>query len=323
MLYLGTTDIETIGKDWQSLVRVIGDATRLIYEGNFAQPVKPYLRYGDRTNRIIAMPAFLGGDISLAGLKWIASFPGNLEKGLARAHSVTILNDAEKGVPISVINTTLVSAIRTAAVSGFFLNELLSRRTHGHKLNVGVTGFGPIGKTHVEMITALFGNLLASVSVYDIRPVDESLNGSLVNGVPVAIVGSWSEAYENADIFITCTVSRERYIDKQPKKGSLQLNVSLRDYAPTLRKAMTHIVVDDWEEICRENTDIEKMHLEEDLQKDATHSLMELACSGKFPTLQHDDVVMFNPMGMAVYDVAIAGHYYKMASANKVGTNLQ
>ncbi len=42
----------------------------------------------------------------------------------------------------------------------------------------------------------------------------------------------WEARYDDADVFVTCTVSPAAYIDRRPKPGSLQLNVSLRDYKP-------------------------------------------------------------------------------------------
>ncbi|MCW3466722.1 2,3-diaminopropionate biosynthesis protein SbnB [Chitinophaga nivalis] len=320
MIYLGTNEILTVGKDWKELVNIISDATVLIREKDFAQPVKPYLRYRDLTNRIIAMPAYVGGDVAMAGIKWIASFPSNIERGLHRAHSVTILNEADSGVPISIFNTTLISAIRTAAVSGFFLTEMKRRRKFRKALKIGIAGFGVIGQIHLEMLQAVLGDAIGAVVLYDIRPIAAE---SIPADLDVTVVSTWEEAYQDADIFITCTVSPERYINIPPKKGSLQLNVSLRDYLPSLLPYMSYIVVDNWEEICRENTDIEKMHLELSLQEKDTISIPELTLPGILPQIGVDDVVMFNPMGMAVYDIAIASYYYRKSVADNIGIQLQ
>jgi ornithine cyclodeaminase len=172
------------------------------------------------------------------------------------------------------------------------------------------------------MLLALLGEKISSISIFDLRSIPAEKIPQHP-GVNIRVANSWQEAYQDADIFLTCTVSKERYIDLQPKTGSLQLNVSLRDYQPSLRHAMDYMIVDDWEEICRENTDIENMHKEENLQASDTISLPALAGSATLDVLPDSAIVMFNPMGMAVYDVAVATHYYRLSQATNVGTLLQ
>ncbi len=152
-------------------------------DNDVAQPIKPYLRYRDLANRIIAMPAFVGGDIAIAGIKWIASFPANIQKGIPRAHSVTILNAADTGAPLCVVNTSLISGIRTAAVTGVVLREYLENINHVAPLKVGITGFGPIGQLHLDMLSHIAADRVEEVRIYDIRSVDISKVPSVLSPV--------------------------------------------------------------------------------------------------------------------------------------------
>ncbi|NSL91007.1 2,3-diaminopropionate biosynthesis protein SbnB [Chitinophaga solisilvae] len=320
MLYLNENDINQIGINWKEIIAVIHNACNTMAKEDFAQPVKPYLRYRNRKNRIIAMPGFLGGETELAGIKWIASFPDNLEKGIRRAHSVTILNDAGTGQPLSIINTPLISGIRTAAVSGLMLQLWLQQ--HGREpVKVGITGMGPIGRLHAGMLQTLLGEHLEVLKVYDIRPC-----GTVVNELPhpdkVHICYSWQEAFADADVFITCTVSDEPYINLPPKPCSLHLNVSLRDYDASWIRYADMIIVDDWEEVCRENTDIERMHLHYGLQQEHVYNIVSLAGGSYADLLKNAGAIMFNPMGMSVFDIAVAGHFVNEAKQNAVGTIL-
>ncbi len=299
-------DILNIGIDWQKTISIIEETVKCLAANDFSQPVKPYLRYRNPKNRIIAMPAFVGGSINMAGIKWIASFPENIDQGIPRAHSVVILNDADTGQPLGTINTPLLSVIRTTSVSGLVFKYFNDVRKP-ESIKIGMTGFGPIGQYHAKMCFDMFGDIIEKMSIYDVRQIDPSL----INDDRIEVVNSWEEAYEEADVFITCTVSDAAYVDKQPKPGSLHLNVSLRDYKVDVydwfKEAM---YVDDWEEVNREKTDIEMMHIHKGLEEKGTYSIVDMVVENGFSKHAEEVPLMFNPMGMAVFDIAIGSHYY-------------
>lgn len=321
MRYLNDATIKNLNLSWDTNIQVISDAIRCLCLNNTVQPVKPYLRYGDTRNRIIAMPAFVGGNINKSGIKWIASFPGNIHKGLARAHSVTILNEADTGLPLGIINSGSLSAIRTASVSGFIIKQFVEQRKPT-SVRIGMVGFGPIGQHHLSMCHAVLGDSIEEILLYDILPINKDSIPEHIRE-KVIIAESWEQAYSEADIFITCTVAKERYIDKRPKAGSLHLNVSLRDYKPDVFSWFAKaIIVDNWEEICRENTDIEIFHNTNGLQKHDVKEIQDVFTKDCFSLLDETQSIMFNPMGMAIFDIAMADNFLKLAQEASVGVLL-
>jgi alanine dehydrogenase len=83
------------------------------YRGEWTMPAKVYVQsppYGD----FRAMPA-LGGGFAL--LKWITSFPANLEKALPTVNGVVCLSDATTGLPLALLDAPAVTALRTGAVA--------------------------------------------------------------------------------------------------------------------------------------------------------------------------------------------------------------
>ncbi|MCP5047086.1 MAG: 2,3-diaminopropionate biosynthesis protein SbnB, partial [bacterium] len=267
------------------MVDVIEETVKCLGNRDFVQPIKPYLRYRDLTNRIIAMPAFIGGDFDMAGIKWIASFPGNIHNGIPRAHSVVILNKAATGQPVAIINTALLSILRTAAVSGLMI-RYFDRARALKDVNLGISGWGPIGQHQLRMCMGLFGDRISKISLFDLRNIDKTTIDFLPQD-KIQVAESWEQAYTDADVFITATVSKAPYIDKKPKKGSLHLNVSLRDYKTDIfDHVKDSIIVDDWDEICREKTDIEMMHLEKGLNKEHVKSMVDMVtdnCMKDYP----------------------------------------
>lgn len=311
MKYINEQILLELGTNWNDLIKVIEEATHLLALKEVSQPVKPYLRFNDPKNRIIAMPAYVGGKFNVAGIKWIASFPGNIEKSIKRAHSILVLNDAATGEPISFFNTAKLSGIRTASVSGFVIKQYLKVNEIG-PLNCGIIGFGPIGQLHLQMLDQSFGDKIHTVYIHDIRPIEKQILTKLSTKVNVVVCSSWQEVYYNSNLFITCTVSSQRYINLHPKKGVLYLNVSLRDFETGFLKNIDQIVVDNWEEICRENTDIENAHLQYGLTKKDVLEITDILDPQNISRLDQK-TFMFNPMGMAVFDIALAQYYNDLA----------
>lgn len=321
MLYLNDAHLLALGVNWNEVVEQVRDTAQLLHRKDFSQPVKPYLRYKDLKNRIIAMPAYIGGAQPSAGIKWIASFPDNIMKGIPRAHAVIILNEVNSGKPLCTFNSGLISGIRTAAVTGLLAQEYLQAQPLKNKLTVGIIGMGPIGRTHLQMFKALLGEKIEQYLVYDL--MHTQTNTFPQNLQPkITVLNSWEEVYTTADIFVTCTVSKERYVNLPPRKGTLQMNISLRDYTADYHKYVDLLIVDDWEEVCRENTDIEMMHKEFGLQEEETISLAQLIVDKRFNTIGKDEVVMFNPMGMAVFDITVANYFYRLAMEKNAGVLL-
>lgn len=322
MIYLNEKNLKKTGINWNETISVIENAVRCLDKKDFSQPIKPYLRYKNSENRIIAMPAYVGGEFNVAGIKWIASFPGNIAKGLPRAHSIVVLNKAETGEPIAVINTTLLSIIRTASVSGLII-KYYDEAKKLKEINLGIIGFGPIGQYHLKMAMDLLGDKIKKIFLYDIRSINKKIVDKK-HADKVEITSRWEDAYLNSNIVITCTVSKNRYIDKKPKTGSLQLNVSLRDYKIDVFEFFKDaIIVDDWNEVCRENTDIEIMYKEKGLKKENVSNIADVVCRDYFKKLGKDEIVMFNPMGMGVFDIAMADYYCGKSKKKRVGKDLK
>ncbi|WP_308637388.1 2,3-diaminopropionate biosynthesis protein SbnB [Paenibacillus silvisoli] len=321
MIYLHDGHIREMGTDWGQLADLVEQVVRTREAGDTVSPLKTYLRFHDLQNRIIAMPAFVGGSFGLAGLKWIASYPDNGRHGLPRAHNTIILNDTATGRPDALLRSELLNGLRTAAVSGLMMRAFMAAR-QPEELRLGIIGWGPIGRRHLEMCAELFGDRLKQVMLYDLKGIDpETVPQSLRDRTE--LVSDWRALYRGSNVIATCTVAAERYIDEEPSAGALLLNVSLRDYVPASVANVKAVIVDDWREVCRENTDIEKLHEQFGLCESDARTIADVVCREALADFAASEPVFFNPMGLGAFDIAIAGYYWLRALRMGIGLELE
>ena len=243
----------------------------------------------------------MGGNIDICGIKWIASFPDNINRNIRRASCVTVINSTETGEPLCIINSSELSIYRTASVSGMILKKYFSNN-FVEKVTVGIIGYGPIGKKHEEMCYSLFEDRIKRIYLYDLKNINEYNEKSCV-------CDSWEEIYEQSDILITCTTANVPYLKRSPRKRKLTLNVSLRDFDINyIDAADTIFLIDDWNEVNRENTNIEGLYRCGKIQPKDCIDIYDYLHE---EIILNDKALFFNPMGLAIFDVTVGKYMYE------------
>lgn len=311
MLYLNDRDVEKCfdGK-YIPLLTYLMKTISAKEQGDYCQPIKPYVKFNNK-NRIIAMPAYIGGEQNVSGIKWIASYPCNIYKNIPRANSISILNSTITGEPFCFINSTLPSIYRTAAVSGIILKKYLELQKNKKFYSIGILGFGPIGKAHYHMCKTILDRQLKEVFICDRK----------LNEIPTdaKCIDSIDEIYNKSDILFLTTTS-EYYLKRSPKKSAITFNISLRDFdVKYINTKEIKVIVDDWNEVNREGTNIKQLF---DLGKLFEKDSITIEKFLKYKKIDPDIGYFFNPMGMAVFDVATAKFIYDIASEKNIGEQL-
>jgi 2,3-diaminopropionate biosynthesis protein SbnB len=326
ILYLSRNDVSRVGGDHSDLyVQALRSALVLHAEGKTVQPLKPYLRtQGDQghiADRIIAMPAHVG-DPGISGLKWIGSKHDNPARvGLPRASALIVLNEPATNYPVAILEGSLISAWRTAAVTVLAARHLARKEF----TDVALIGCGVIGTTQIKALLQQFGHI-AAVHLHDTRPeVAQALAEQIRISHPrinVSVAGTAEEAVRAGDLVVPCTVTDRPYIPSAwIKRGALVANVSIMDIHKDVLLDADKVVVDDWEQSNREKKVINQLVQEGKFSREQLHAELGEVLAGTRPGRESDDeIIVLNPMGMAVEDIACAAEVYRRALRQDVGS---
>ncbi|CAM5265118.1 MULTISPECIES: 2,3-diaminopropionate biosynthesis protein SbnB [Streptomyces] len=302
---------QALGGREKDLVDLVEATYRLHGAGDSVNPPSYFLRFPDRpTARIIALPASIGGPARVDGLKWISSFPDNVRTGLPRASAVLILNDHDTGYPFACLESSVISATRTAASAALAADWL--SRTRSRPRRVGFFGTGLIAR-YIHTFLAGSGWTFDAVGVHDVSPDSTAgfcgyLRQAGATG-QVTVHDSAEDLVRSSDLVVFATVAGRPHVTAPGwfAHNPLVLHVSLRDLAPEVLLASANFV-DDVEHCLKADT---SPHLVEQRtgNRDFLNGTLYDVLQGRAAP-PHDQPVIFSPFGLGVLDLAVGKYVY-------------
>lgn len=312
-------DVSKILEGNMSSVYELIKKTYLLHQKNeTVNPKSHFLKFPKKPqSRIIALPAYIGKDLNIAGIKWIASNPKNVEKGFPRASAVLILNDYETGYPFACIEASIISAVRTAASAVLGAEYLLGNIKKIKK--IGFIGNGVISK-HILNCFLKTNWKIKEVLLFD-KSQDNSLKFSEEikknHNIEVTLVNSNDELISQCEIIVFTTTSQEPYVKdlKLFQHNPVVLNISLRDLDPQIILNSNN-VVDDINHILDANTSV---HL---AQQKVGHSNFINGTIGeliekKYVVLDKNKPSIYSPMGLGILDIALGKYIFDKSALCK------
>lgn len=322
MLILRASDVaDTLAGREPDVLDIVEQTYRAHSLGRTAVPHSQFLRFPDRPlDRIIALPAFVGGPRPVAGVKWISSFPDNLRAGLPRASAVLVLNSLADGRPVAVLEASQLSAIRTAASAALAARTLAAGRPSG---GFGLIGAGVINFEILRYLLAV-GPDRPRVTIFDTdrrRAAEFAARAEQL--VPVIEQADRiDDALARHPLISLATTAAEPHLDLAPcRKGTVVLHVSLRDIDPATVRA-AHNIVDDADHVCRERTSLHLAEIESGDRTFIDGALGDLLNGFTACPSVDDKPVIFSPFGLGALDIAIAQFVHTLALARGVGVDV-
>ncbi|MEN2420339.1 2,3-diaminopropionate biosynthesis protein SbnB [Streptomyces rimosus] len=295
----------------KQIVELVDYAYRVHGVGDTVNPPSYFLKFEDRPSaRIIALPASVGGEVGVDGIKWISSFPENIESGLPRASAVLILNDRDTGYPFACMESSIISAVRTAASAALAADWLTRER--GRPKRVGFIGTGLIAR-YIHTYLAGTGWEFDEIGIHDLSNeyaagFENHLKDAGSTGRTV-IHDSAESLIRNSDLVVFATVAGTPHVTSPAwfAHNPVVLHVSLRDLGPEVIKASSNFV-DDVEHVLKANTSVHLVEQEVGNRYFINGTLHNVMTG--MVKIPRDRPVVFSPFGLGVLDLTVAKHVY-------------
>lgn len=293
--------------------------------------------------RFMAMPAYLGGNYQMAGMKWYGSNVQNKEKGLPRSILMMMLNDKDTGAPLAMMSANLVSSYRTGAIPGVGAKYLAKKEAKV----VSIIGPGVMGKTSLQAFVSVCPKLdTLKVKGRGKRSMDSFL-AFVKKECPqikkILVCDTVEEAVRESDIIGVNTTApvKEKdflYIDEAwIKKGALICMPSAARFEQEFLAKRCKKVVDNYKlyEAWAEEFPYPSYELVQiigskftDLMQEGKikrEEIIDIAdiMTGKHPGRENDDeIIIYSVGGMPVEDIAWGGEVYRNALKKGIGMEL-
>jgi len=271
-------------------------------------PNSYFLRFPDKPSaRIIALPAALNFGEKVSGIKWISSYPENVQRGFQRASAIIILNDYETGYPTALLEGSVISAMRTACSAVLAAEYIVSKQKYIDVL--GFIGNGLISK-YIFSCFIKNGWKIKKINLFDL---DKNSTKKIYNFITseyrgdIEVVNSYENLIQSSDVIVCATTAAMPYIMDFSlfKHNPVVLNVSLRDIDADIILRSNNIV-DDVEHVLNEKTGPDLAFKKSNNKNFINGTIADLLL--KKIKLNLNKPTIFSPMGMGILDIAIANY---------------
>lgn len=318
VLLLSDNDVRSLTMD--EAMEAVEEAFKEKGLGRVQMPPKPYLYYKKYGGDLRVMPSYLE-ELEISGVKVVNAHPNNPSKyNLPSVMAVVVLVDPKNGSPISIMNGTHLTAMRTGAASGIATKYLARRESKV----LALIGAGVQARTQLMAISKVLD--LEEVRVCDKSAETQKKFIEESKGkYPFKFVGCENEdCVIGADVISTTTPSRTPIVKNDWIEPGVHINAMGAD-APgkeeldplILKRAK--IVVDDWDQALHSgevNVPLTKGIITE---KDIYGELGEIIVGKKLGRSTSDEITIFDSTGLSIQDVATATKVFEKAKARKLG----
>jgi alanine dehydrogenase len=324
LLFLSKEDVEAADLNLQEVMDAIELGLRAHGEKKVIMPSKDHLVL-DYPYRYFNILKGYVEPIGVAGVKVIGDFQRNYEYNLPSELALLTLYRPETGAPMAILDATLITWMRTGAVTAIGAKYLARERARvlGHIGSRGTAWY------NVPMLDLLFG--FDEIRVTSKRPESRQRFATEMSerlGKPVVVKDTPEETVCDADVIIDASrlvEPMELVKDSWVKPGALvQAYGAVPSTERTLPFAVDKIVVDDWNQ-CQKSPygQFTDLILEGRLRGEHIYGeIGEIVAGLKAGRTSEHERILFWHKGFAISDIVLGHLVYSKARDKGIGTLL-
>lgn len=324
ILFLSKDDVDQLNLSLTDVMEAVEAGLKAHGERRVIMPSKDHLAL-DYPEKLFNILKGYVEPIHVAGVKVIGDFEKNYEHGLPSELALITLYRPETGAPFAIVDGTLITWMRTGAVTAIGAKYLAGpkARVLGH---IGARG---TAWYNVAMLDALFD--FEEIRVTSARPESRERFAAEMSarlGKPVRVKETAEATVRDADIIIDASRLLQPQVlveDRWVKPGALiQPYGAVLSVAPSLPFAVDKLVVDDWNQ-CQQSQYGQFASLIQAGELRTEHvygEIGEIVAGVKPGRERPDERILFWHKGFAISDIMVGNLAYQQALQRGLGTRL-
>ncbi|KXB02689.1 alanine dehydrogenase [candidate division MSBL1 archaeon SCGC-AAA261F19] len=293
--------------------------------GKVQMPPKSYIFFRKYGGDFRVMPGYLE-ELKAAGVKVVNVHPKNPEKhNFPSVMATILLLGPENGAPLSVMDGTLITKMRTGAAAAVATKYLARKDSE----IIAMIGAGVQARTQLEALNDVIN--IDEVRVEDIVPSKAKQYAQELGerlGLNIKPVDTTKGAVEGADIVVTVTPRRKPIVMDDWISSGTHINAigadapGKEELDPKILKR-AKIVVDDWEQASHSgeiNVPFSRGMLTRD---DIYSDICSIVAQKKEGRISEEEITVFDSTGLAIQDIATAWRVYQKAEKENVGEEVE
>ena len=292
--------------------------------GEVQMPPKKYIEFSKYEGDFRIMPAYIEG-LGAAGVKTVNVHPNNPQKyGLPTVMATILLLDPKTGKPISIMDGTWITNMRTGATGGIAAKYLARKNS---KI-IGLLGTGVQAKAQLTALNEIFNISEARLCAKTLEEAEKFAEDMKSLDLSFIICEEGSDAVKGCDILVTTTPVKKPIVENEWIEEGVHINAIGADAKgkeeldpEILRRAK--VVVDDFKQATGSgevNVPISKGIF----KPEHIHAeLGEVITGNKAGRVSDKEITVFDSTGLAIQDIASAWIIFQKAREKGIGKEIQ